>query len=310
MADAAPQGRTNAERPPKCATEVTQVLESGPVTRFAHAHAGVEQFGSRRQPASHDVCMGRHSHVAAERSCELSTVQSHVARTIGDAPPRRRVHFNRAACGDHRVEGPVPRRIASSRHPFGRVGLESGQCCQRPLLQLERATIGGSVTDSLINIRQARRRRPAYGPSRPRPRVLGTCHVARLEGDRQTHVARRLFVVTTAENEPRSRQEHASAPESHTSPALHHIERARLYECDSPASRDFLVRIVMPLVRRMVEAAHRDIRRREQELVAVHRSRVIRSGGAGLQASSSEKPARPAAAMAVAAAEAIVAFLI
>jgi hypothetical protein len=37
----------------------------------------------------------------------------------------------------------------------------------------------------------------------------------------------------------------------------------------------------MRLVRRMVEAAHRDVRRRKQELVAVHWSRDIAALGAG-----------------------------
>ena len=228
--------------------------------------------------------MWRHPHVAAKRSGEPSTVQSHVARPIGDASTRCRVQLDGAACGDHSVEGCAPRRIASSSHPFVRVGLESGQCRQRPSLQLERITTARSVTDSFINIRQARRRRPAYGPSGPRPRVLGTHHVAWLEADRKTHVARTLFVMTTAENKPRSRQEYASALESHTSPALHHIERARLDECDSPASRNFLIRVVMRFVWRMVEAAHRDVRRREQELVAIHWSRDIKSGGADASA--------------------------
>ncbi len=222
--------------------------------------------------------MGRYSHVASKRSREPGTVQSNVARAIGDAAARCRVRLDRAACSDHGVERRASRRIASSRPPCVRVGLESGQCRQRPSLQLERITTGYGVTDSSIDVRQARRRRPAHGPSGPRPRVLGTHHIAWLEGDRKTYIARKHFVVTAAEPEPRSRQEHAAALESYTSSALHHIEGAGLDECDSPASRDFLLRVVMRLVGRMVEAADRDVRRREQGLVAVHSSRVIKPG--------------------------------
>ena len=72
--DAAPHRRADAERTPKCATEVAQVLESGTEARFADTPAGIEQLRGRRQPASHDVCMRRHSHVAAKRSREPSTV--------------------------------------------------------------------------------------------------------------------------------------------------------------------------------------------------------------------------------------------
>ena len=233
--------------------------------------------------------MWRDSQVAAERSREPSTVQPHVARAIGDAALRRRVHLDRAGTGDHSVEGRPPRRIASSRHPLVRVGLESGQCRQRPSLQLERVTNACSVTDSSIDIRQARRRRPACGPSGPRPRMLRTHHVGWLEADRETHVARNRFLMTTAEDEPRSRQEHTSALESHTPSALHHIEGARLDERDSPPSRDFLIRVVMRLVWRMVEAADRDVRRREQEVVAVHWSRDIRPAGADASAAHGQK---------------------
>jgi hypothetical protein len=101
--------------------------------------------------------------------------------------------------------------------------------------------------------------------------VFGVHNGARLEPDRKTYIGRKLLLVSAAEGEPRSRQEHASPLKPHASAAMRDIESPRQDERDGPAGRDFLLGVIVRLVRRMVEAAHRKVWGRAQELVTVHR---------------------------------------
>jgi hypothetical protein len=101
-----------------------------------------------------------------------------------------------------------------------------------------------------------------------------------IESDGDAHVRRTVVCVLATECELRPRQEHAS-PRQPSAHAVHHeVEGARLNERDGPMVSDFLLGVVVDLMRRMVEATDRQIGGRVEQLVPVQGRNPLARGRA------------------------------
>jgi hypothetical protein len=77
--------------------------------------------------------------------------------------------------------------------------------------------------------------------------------------------------VSAADLESRALNEHASLGQTSARTVQHDVEPPRANERDHPAARHLLFRIVVSLVRRMVEATDGEVGCRVEELVTVQR---------------------------------------
>ena len=137
------------------------------------------------------------------------------------------------------------------------VGLERRQCRQCPSLYLELVSADSSARHPTIHIRKPRRGRLTRRPARTLPNLFHTRNNTRIESDGETHICRTPIAVLAAELESRPREEDASPGEKRRAPSTTTSKEPARTNAMPPTARYLSLRIVVHLVRGMVEAVDR-----------------------------------------------------